>query len=153
MFSKRQRSFLVIHAFMFLSGLEYAVIFPTLWEYLQSLGVAEDQTYWLGLCLASMTVTDMLSGLVIGRVMDRRSTRIRMLVMLLNTAQILGAGLYSLATSQYVVMVSRLVSGLGKSITIVYLTDICRSTSIAERTPVLLVFNIAFQIGQWLGAV
>ena len=44
-------------------------------------------------------------------------------------------------------MISRLVSGLGKSITIVYLTDICRSTSIAERTPVLLVFNIAFQIG------
>jgi len=151
MFSKRQRSFLVIHAFMFLSGLEYAVIFPTLWEYLQSLGVAEDQTYWLGLCLASMTVTDMLSGLVIGRVMDRRSTRIRMLVMLLNTAQILGAGLYSLAMSQYVVMVSRLVSGLGKSITIVYLTDICRSTSIAERTPVLLVFNIAFQIGMMIG--
>ena len=70
-----------------------------------------------------------------------------MLVMILNTAQILGAALYSLAVTHYVVMISRLVSGLGKSITIVYLTDICRSTSIAERTPVLLVFNIAFQIG------
>ena len=76
MFTKRQRSFLVIHVFMFLSGLEYAVIFPTLWEYLQSLGVPEDQTYWLGICLASMTVTDMVSGLVIGRVMDRRSLRL-----------------------------------------------------------------------------
>lgn len=30
------------------SGLEYAVIFPTLWEYLQSLGVQPDQIYWLG---------------------------------------------------------------------------------------------------------
>ena len=70
MFSKRQRSFLVIYAFMFLLCLEYAFIFPTMWEYLQSLGVQEDQTYWLGLCLAAMTVTDMLSGLVISRVME-----------------------------------------------------------------------------------
>ena len=39
-------------------------------EYFQSLGIQEDQTYWLG--LAAMTVTDMLSGLVICRVMDQR---------------------------------------------------------------------------------
>ena len=30
------------------SGLEYAIIFPTIWEYLQSLGVKKEQTYWLG---------------------------------------------------------------------------------------------------------
>ena len=40
---------------MFLSGVEYAVIFPTLWEYLVSFGVLPTQTYWLGLCLSSMT--------------------------------------------------------------------------------------------------
>ena len=32
----------------FPSGLEYAIIFPTIWEYLQSLGVDKEQTYWLG---------------------------------------------------------------------------------------------------------
>ena len=70
------------------------------------------------------------------------------MVMVLNTCQILGAATYCLAITQHVVMVSRLVSGLGKSITVVYLTDICRRTSLAERTPVLLVFNIAFQLGE-----
>ena len=70
-----------------------------MWEYLQSLGVQEDQTYWLGLCLAAMTVTDMLSGLVICRVMDQR-------------IRIFNTDLYSLAINQHVVMVSRLVSGL-----------------------------------------
>ena len=103
-----------------------------MWDYLQSLGIQEDQTYWLGLCLAAMTVTDMLSGLVICRVMDQR-------------IRIFNTDLYSLAINQHVVMVSRLVSGLENS-TIVYLTDICRSTSIAERTPVYLVFNIPFQV-------
>ena len=43
-------------------------------------------------------------------------------------------------------MVSRLVSSSRIPSTIVYLTDICRSTSIAERTPVYLVFNIPFQV-------
>ena len=29
-----------------------AIVFPTLWEYLQSLGVAPSQTFYLGLCVA-----------------------------------------------------------------------------------------------------
>jgi hypothetical protein len=32
----------------FFSGLEYAIIFPTLWEYLRQLGVQPSQTFWLG---------------------------------------------------------------------------------------------------------
>ena len=92
-----------------------------------------DQTYWLGLYMAAMTVTNMLSGLDISRVMDWR-------------IRIFNTGLYSLAITQHVIMVSRIVSGLEKSIIIVYLTDTCRSTSIAERTPVYLVFNIPRQV-------
>ena len=147
MMSRRRWSFLVIHIFMFFSGLEYSVVIPTLWEYLQHLGVAPDHTYWLGVCMSAMTVTDMLSSLLIGKLMDSRSYKIRGLVLLLNTCQIAGALMYLVSSSEYVVLVSRLVSGLGKSITIAFLTDICRSTTIEERTPVLLIFNIAFQIG------
>ena len=141
-------SYAVIHIFMFLSGVEYAVIFPSLWEYLQYLGVPPDQTYWFGLCLSSMTVTDMFTGLLVGRLMDIKQYKIKVLVMLLNTCQIAGASLYLVSSDQYLVMISRLVSGIGKSITIVFLTDICRSTQLTERTPILLLFNIAFQIGK-----
>ena len=148
MITRKHLSYSVIHIFMFLSGVEYAVIFPTLWEYLQSLGVPPDQTWWLGVCLSSMTVTDMLMGLVVGRVMDIGQVKIKMIVLVLNCSQIAGASLYLVSWSQHLVMVSRLVSGLGKSITIVFLTDICRTTNITERTPVLLIFNIAFQIGE-----
>jgi len=151
MISKKQLSYGVIHLFMFLSGVEYAVIFPTLWEYLQSLGVPPEQTYWLGICLSAMTVTDMVMGLLVGRIMDAGNHKIKIIVLALNFSQILGACLYLVSVSQYLVMVSRLVSGLGKSITIVFLTDICRSTSLHERTPVLLIFNIAFQIGLLIG--
>ena len=148
---QRRLSYLVIHLFMFLSGVEYAVIFPTLWEYLISFGVLPTQTYWLGLCLSSMTVTDMVTGLVVGKVLDVGQYSIKRLVVLLNFSQIAGACLYLFSQSRYMILVSRLVSGLGKSITIAFLTDICRSTRLSERTPVLLIFNIAFQLGLLLG--
>ena len=111
MISKKQLSYGVIHLFMFLSGVEYAVIFPTLWEYLQSLGVPPEQTYWLGICLSAMTVTDMVMGLLVGRIMDRGNHKIKIIVLALNFSQILGACLYLVSVSQYLVMVSRLVSG------------------------------------------
>eukprot|EP00092_Neocalanus_flemingeri_P003893 GFUD01004190.1.p1 GENE.GFUD01004190.1~~GFUD01004190.1.p1 ORF type:complete len:678 (-),score=158.14 GFUD01004190.1:36-1901(-) len=147
---RKRLSYLTIHFFMFLSGVEYAVIFPTIWEYLQSLGVSPDQTYWLGATLSAMTVTDMVSGLVIGRMLDLKCNP-RLLVLILNCAQVLGSCLYLTASSPVILLVSRLVSGLGKGITIVFLTDICRSTEQAERTPILLLFNIAFQVGLLIG--
>ena len=123
---------------------------PTIWEYLQFLGVSSDQTYWLGVTVSAMTMTDMVSGLVIGRVMDLRCNP-KILVLFLNCSQIVGSCLYLTAASPAWLLVSRLVSGLGKGITIVFLTDICRSTDMAERTPILLLFNIAFQVGLLLG--
>ena len=33
-----------------------AIVFPTLWEYLQSLGVPSSQTFYLGLCFAGKSV-------------------------------------------------------------------------------------------------
>ena len=55
---KRRFSYLTIHIFMFFSGVEYALIFPSLWEFLQSLGVPEDNPLWLGTTLSAITFTD-----------------------------------------------------------------------------------------------
>ena len=48
-----------------------AVIFPTLWESLKSLGIKEGQVYFLGICIAAVTVSDMFVGLFIGRLLDK----------------------------------------------------------------------------------
>merc|ERR1719508_475365 len=73
------------------------------------------------------------------------------MVLILNSSQVLGSCLYLTASSPVTLLISRLVSGLGKGITIVFLTEICRSTDLAERTPILLLFNIAFQVGLLIG--
>jgi predicted MFS family arabinose efflux permease len=136
---------------MFFSGVEYAVVFPTLWEYLQHLGVPVESTYWLGLTISAMTLTDMVAGLLVGHLLDTTLLRTKFLVLMLNLAQILGSALYLTSSLPIMLVVSRLISGCGKSITIVFLADICRSTDCSERTPILLLFNIAFQVGLLIG--
>jgi len=148
--SRRRWSHAVIHIFMLLSGLEYAIIFPTLWEYLLSLGVDSSQTFWLGLTISAMTVTDIISGLIVGRIVDRKKS-VRVTVLVLNLFQIAGSLVYLVACFPWLLLVSRLVSGCGKSAAVAFLAEICRSTKKEERTPVLLLFNIAFQIGLLLG--
>jgi len=146
----RRTSLSIIHLFMFISGVEYAVVFPSLWEYLQSLGVPSSSTQWLGITLSAMTLTDIFSSLVVGRILDTKPG-IKFMVIALNLPQIAGACLYLFANSPLLLLASRLVSGLGKAISVVFLTDVCRSTEKNDRTPVLLLFNIAFQVGLLLG--
>jgi len=147
---KKSLSYFTIQIFMFFSGVEYALIFPSLWEYLQSLGVPEDNPLWLGATLSAITLTDILSGLVVGKVLDSTHNN-RALVLILNCPQILGSILYLCSKSPPMLLCSRLVSGLGKGITIVFLSDICRSTDLEERTPVMLLFDVYFQSGLLLG--
>jgi len=147
---KRRLSYTVIHVFMFISGVEYAIIFPTLWEYLLSLGVETSQTYWLGIVISAMTLTDMICSPIVGRLVDQ-TNNIRLLVIGLNIFQLVGALIYLISTSAYLLALSRMVSGCGNSISVVFLADICKSTTKESRTPVLLLFNIAFQIGLLLG--
>jgi len=148
--TKRRFSFVVINIFMFLGGIEYAVIFPTLWEYLRSLGVPESNVYYLGLCISAVTITDMFMGLFIGRLLDKFS-RVLPFILVLNIFQILGSGLYFFGISPTFILISRLIEGLGNAIGVVFLTDVCRATTIEERTPVLLFFNLAQQLGLLLG--
>ena len=42
---------------------------------------------------------------------------------------------------------ARLVYGLGKATAVLFLADVCRATAREQRTLVILLFNIAFQVG------
>ncbi len=147
---KRRRSFCVIFLFTFLGGVEYAVIFPTLWEYLLTLGVPPSRVYYLGLCISALTMTDMAASLVVGRILDR-TNKVAPFFLLLNVFQVLSCGIYLLARSPGWVLVSRLVGGLGNVIGVALMTDVCRATSKEERTPILVGFSISQQVGLLLG--
>ncbi|CAG7785912.1 unnamed protein product [Allacma fusca] len=57
---KRFQSFVIIAGYLFLGGCEYAVIFPTAWDYLQTLGVTEE--YWLGFTVSGYSFSAAIAG-------------------------------------------------------------------------------------------
>eukprot|EP00088_Acartia_fossae_P027034 TRINITY_DN2781_c0_g1_i8.p1 TRINITY_DN2781_c0_g1~~TRINITY_DN2781_c0_g1_i8.p1 ORF type:complete len:640 (-),score=65.92 TRINITY_DN2781_c0_g1_i8:188-1945(-) len=95
-------------------------------------------------------MTDMISGLIIGRIVDLYSNT-RLLVLGLNIFQVGGGLLYCFSNSPPLLVLARLLSGCGKSISVAFLADLCKSTSKSKRTPVLLILNISYQIGLLLG--
>ena len=119
-----------------------AVIFPTLWEYLRSFGVAENKVYWLGLVISAATVSDMFGnyfkinwqllitilvphsfvvGLIIGRFLDKIS-RVLPLALVLNIFQIIGSVVYFLGNSPTMLLISRFIGGIGNGAALAFTT-------------------------------
>ena len=98
-----------------------AIVFPTLWEYLQSLGVPSSQTYYLGLCFAGTSVemplherrlvnptrifisapsfTDIFASFLAGRWADKFS-RVSYLLLSLTLAEVFASALYLVARDE-----------------------------------------------------
>lgn len=149
-YTKRRCSFVVIFLYTFFNGVEYAVVFPTLWEYLQSLGVPPSNVYLLGACISAVTVTDMIASLVVGRLLDC-FTRVSWFILTLNLFQIVSGLIYGFASSSTWILLSRLIAGVGNVASVALMTDVTRATSKEERTSVLVSFSIAQQVGLLFG--
>ncbi|CAB1314358.1 unnamed protein product [Coregonus sp. 'balchen'] len=68
---KKKMTYFTIGLIFLLSGIEYAVILPTIWRYLQTLGAAP---YFLGLGLSAFSLTGLLSGPLFGHLSDKTHT-------------------------------------------------------------------------------
>ena len=72
--------------FFLAGGIEYSVIFPTMWDYLRGLGGQE----WLyGLSLAAFSISNLFTGPLYGFVFDM-TQRTRLIVLFANLFEIGG---------------------------------------------------------------
>ncbi|TRY88441.1 hypothetical protein DNTS_018873 [Danionella cerebrum] len=83
---KRRLTFFTIGLIFLLSGIEYAVILPTIWRYLQTL---EAPAYFLGLALSAFSFTGLLAGPAFGHWSDRTLTT-KNIILFANTFEIIG---------------------------------------------------------------
>ena len=126
-------------------------MFPTLWEFLQSLGVSPSSTWVLGVSIAALTITDMLAGLVVGRIVDVLKAKTKLLIAVLNVFLVAASLLYLSASSAWIVVLSRLMGGVGNVASVALMAEVARSTSEEERSRVLIGFNVAQQVGLLFG--
>ncbi|XP_078487276.1 major facilitator superfamily domain-containing protein 8-like [Ciona intestinalis] len=140
-------SYGVICLYYLLSGVEYAVILPTLNLYLKDLNANQS---FLGFVMASFSLTGLISAPIYGRFTDRTGST-KAAVLFSNLFEIGGNFLYFVAKSPYMVLGSRLIAGIGSGSGSSILGMISRNTTKERRTAVFSQLMSLRQLGLLIG--
>ncbi|KAM9358374.1 major facilitator superfamily domain-containing protein 8 [Symphorus nematophorus] len=144
---KRKLTFFTIGLLFLLSGVEYAVILPTIWRYLQTLDAAP---YFLGLALSAFSLTGLLSGPLFGHWSDRTRTT-KKIILFANMFEIIGNFMYFMGFSKWLLLSSRLVAGIGTGAGSSIFGFLTRSTAPEDRATVFAAVMACRQAGLLIG--
>ncbi|XP_077471144.1 uncharacterized protein LOC144085585 isoform X1 [Stigmatopora argus] len=147
---KRKLTFITIGLIFLLSGIEYAVILPTIWRYLQ---ILQAPPYFLGLTLSAFSLSGLLSGPVFGRWSDGAAgaAATKPVLLLANLFQIVGSFLYFVGYSKWLLVGSRLVAGVGAGAGSSVFAFLTRITRPEERAGVFAAVMACRQAGLLVG--
>ncbi|XP_051555424.1 major facilitator superfamily domain-containing protein 8-like [Myxocyprinus asiaticus] len=144
---KRKLSFLTIGLIFLLSGVEYAVILPTIWRYLQLL---EAPPYFLGLGLSAFSFSGLVTGPVFGHWSDKTRTT-KKIILFSNVFEIVGNFMYFMGYSKWLLLSSRLVAGIGAGAGSSIFGFLTRTTLPDERARVFAAVMACRQAGLLIG--
>nr|XP_046264733.1 major facilitator superfamily domain-containing protein 8 [Scatophagus argus] len=144
---KRNLTFLTIGVIFMLSGIEYAVILPTIWRYLQ---ILEAPPYFLGLGLSAFSLSGLLTGPLFGFWSDRSKTT-KSIILFSNLFEIAGNFMYFVGYSKWLLLGSRLVAGVGAGAGSSIFGFLTRSTRPEERAGVFAAIMACRQAGLLVG--
>ncbi|XP_068174891.1 major facilitator superfamily domain-containing protein 8 [Antennarius striatus] len=144
---KRKLTFLTIGLIFLLSGVEYAVILPTIWMYLQTLDAAP---YFLGLTLSAFSLSGLLSGPLFGLWSDRTGNT-KKIILFSNIFEIIGNFMYFMGFSKWLLLSSRLVAGVGTGAGSSIFGFLTRTTAPEDRATVFAAIMACRQVGLLIG--
>ncbi|XP_038147727.1 uncharacterized protein mfsd8l1 [Cyprinodon tularosa] len=144
---KKKLTFFTIGLIFLFSGVEYAVILPTIWRYLQTLEAAP---YFLGLALSAFSLSGLLSGPLFGYWSDRTRTT-KKIILLSNLFEIIGNFMYFMGYSKWLLLSSRLVAGIGTGAGSSIFSFLTRSTASEDRATVFAAVMACRQAGLLIG--
>ncbi|XP_053739893.1 major facilitator superfamily domain-containing protein 8 [Synchiropus splendidus] len=144
---RRKLTFLSIGLIFMLSGIEYAVILPTIWRYLQ---ILEAPPYFLGLGLSAFSLSALITGPIFGCWSDRSKTT-KHIVLFSNLFEIAGNLMYFIGYSKWLLLFSRLVAGIGAGAGSSIFGFLTRSTRPQERAGIFAAIMAGRQVGLLIG--
>ncbi|XP_064190087.1 uncharacterized protein LOC135254067 [Anguilla rostrata] len=144
---KRKSTFFTIGLIFLLSGIEYAVILPTIWMYLQTLGAAP---YFLGLGLSAFSLSGLLCGPLFGLWSDHTRTT-KGVILFSNVFEIIGNFMYFLGYSKWLLLGSRFVAGIGTGAGSSIFGFLTQNTASEDRATVFAVVMACRQVGLLIG--
>ncbi|XP_062306769.1 major facilitator superfamily domain-containing protein 8 [Osmerus eperlanus] len=144
---KKKLTYFTIGLIFLLSGIEYAVILPTIWRYLQTLDAAP---YFLGLSLSAFSLSGLLTGPLFGLWSDRTCAT-KKIILFANLFEIVGNFMYFMGYSKWLLLSSRLVAGIGTGAGSSIFGFLTRSTAPEDRSTVFAAVMACRQAGLLIG--
>ncbi|KFM83064.1 Tetracycline resistance protein, class D, partial [Stegodyphus mimosarum] len=123
---KRRLTYGTILMFNLCTGLGYAIIFPTIWNYIHD--YLKGKSYMLGIVISAYSFSSFFANPLIGWWSDRSlNTRLILLVTILG--ELIGSILYFVGINTWILVLGRLIAGTGAGGGAAVLADITRTTS------------------------
>ncbi|KAK3533900.1 hypothetical protein QTP70_034889 [Hemibagrus guttatus] len=144
---KRKLTLITIGLIFLLSGVEYAVILPTIWRFLQTLDAAP---YFLGISLSAFSFSGLLSGPLFGFWSDRTHST-KKIILFANCFEIIGNFMYFIGFSKWLLLSSRLVAGIGTGAGSSIFGFLTRITAPEDRSTVFAAVMACRQAGLLIG--
>ena len=132
---------------MFLIGVEYAIILPSVWLYLKTFQV---KTWFLGLVVAVYTVAAMISLPIVGRLFDK-TRRTKEIMFVMNTFEFVGSLIYAMPFSPWLMLVGRFLAGLGDGFFAAANGEITRVFPASKRIGVFALLEVGRVLGITFG--
>ena len=148
---KRKMCFISFNMFIFLNGMEYTMNITTLWLYLKHIVPNNgERRIFYGLILAAYIVSAIISGVVIGRIVDKyRNIWLNMQVCIFLV--IIGNILYSLPFSVYLLLAGRAIAGLASGYQLSVQGEVGRIFSTSELVRASAICGLSYSIGVLIG--
>ena len=127
--------------------MEYAVILPTIWSYLQSLGM--NHRWFLGFTISAISIASMVSSPIFGLFADAGGTK--WLILAASIFMIVGNFVYLIANDAYCVLESRFICGLGTGVAAATFAYLARISTREESTGVIGAVIMSRQLGMLVG--
>ncbi|XP_013406803.1 major facilitator superfamily domain-containing protein 8 [Lingula anatina] len=144
---KRRLTYFAVIVFFLLEGVEYAIILPTVYQYLQSLG---GEAYQLGLVISAFHVSGLVAAPIFGKFSDKRIST-KWLVIFSNCFEKVGNLIYFIGGDKWLLFAGRLVAGVGSGAAATMFAFLARVTEDKDRTAIFSLAMGARQIGLLIG--
>jgi len=144
---KRRLMMFALIVRMFLMGVEYSVILPSVWLYVQTFNM---DTWFMGMVVASYPFSAMLSLPIAGHIYDN-IRRTREIILVLNLFQVVGNIMYAVPFSIWLPLCGRFLAGIGDGFLACAIGEVTVVYPEKYRTGIFSLLELGRVIGLILG--
>ncbi|CAF3371462.1 unnamed protein product [Rotaria sp. Silwood1] len=136
-------TFGTICLFGFMTGVEYAVILPTAFDYVKTM---TNINVYVGLILSSYSISGSIAGVIMGKISDITG-KVKILILISSIFEIGGNILYFVTNNIHIVLLGRFIAGVGLGAVPPILADVAHRTTEKDRTKAISIILGCRQLG------